>query len=168
MARERMTKEERLAYFNRLVTPDTKLMDLFDEMTILCGDGIFIKEYESGQTVTWNEMHRWTDTVAKGLIAYGIEKGDHVLIWGKNSVEWVVCFLACLKIGAISVLGNTANKESETAYLLKNGDIKMILMDEGLSSVRYEEVMENLCPGCLDRIWNGSGGISLFAIHNFF
>ena len=66
---------------------------------------------------------------------------------------WVVCFLACLKIGAISVLGNTANKESETAYLLKNGDIKMILMDEGLSSVRYEEVMENLCPGCLDRIW---------------
>ena len=157
MARERMTKEERLAYFNRLVTPDTKLMDLFDEMTILCGDGIFIKEYESGQTVTWNEMHRWTDTVAKGLIEYGIEKGDHVLIWGKNSVEWVVCFLACLKIGAISVLGNTANKESETAYLLKNGDIKMILMDEGLNSVRYEEVMENLCPGCLDRIWNGSG-----------
>ena len=44
MARERMTKEERLAYFNRLVTPDTKLMDLFDEMTALCGDGIFIKE----------------------------------------------------------------------------------------------------------------------------
>ena len=150
-----MTRDERLAYFNELVTPNTRLMDIFDRTVDLCGDNIFIKEYETNNTITWNQMRKSTDLLAKGLIAYGIGKGDHVLIWGKNSIQWVICFLACIKIGAISVLGNTANKEMETEYILKNSDIKMVLMDEGINSVQYAQVMEALCPGCLNRKWNG-------------
>ena len=64
-----MTRDERLAYFNELVTPNTRLMDIFDRTVDLCGDNIFIKEYETNNTITWNQMRKATDLLAKGLIA---------------------------------------------------------------------------------------------------
>lgn len=151
MSDTQRAREERLAYFRSLVKLDTRLMDLFDRAVDCNGNGVFLKEYETGRTITWEEMDRLVKALAKGMMKYHIRKGDHVLIWGANSIKWVACFLACLKIGAVSILGNTANKERETSYLLKDGDVRMILMDQGQKSVDYKKVMEVLAPGCCQK-----------------
>lgn len=141
------TREEALTYFKSLVNERTRLMDLFDRAVSLRGDETYLKEYDTGRSVSWNEMDRQVNALAKGLMKYDIQKGDHVLLWGSNSIEWAMSFLACIKIGAVSILGNTANKEREMDYVLKDGDVKLILMDGGSKSVDYRKVMETMVPG---------------------
>lgn len=40
---------------------------------------------------------------ARELEGRGIAKGDHVLIWGENCVEWVIAFFGCAVRGAVAV-----------------------------------------------------------------
>src|SRR5438093_2688025 len=40
---------------------------------------------------------------ARELEKLGIEKGDHILIWGPNSAEWVASFFGCVLRGVIVV-----------------------------------------------------------------
>lgn len=43
------------------------------------------------------------DTLAAALVNVGLEKGDHVAIWGFNSVEWYLSFLAVVRGGFVAV-----------------------------------------------------------------
>ena len=64
--------------------------------------------------VTWRRGYRtirWTyadllqtaHQFTKNLASQGIAKGDHILIWGENSGEWLAAFLGCLLAGAVAV-----------------------------------------------------------------
>ena len=50
---------------------------------------------------------------AQTLIAAGVTPGDRVAILGWNSPDWVINFWACLRIGAVPVLGNAWWGEAE-------------------------------------------------------
>ena len=39
---------------------------------------------------SWGEFDRRVDLAASGLIARGVERGEHVGIWSMNVPEWVV------------------------------------------------------------------------------
>lgn len=43
------------------------------------------------------------ETLAAAMIHLGLEKGDHVALWGFNSIEWYLTFLAIAKANLISV-----------------------------------------------------------------
>src|SRR5215467_219359 len=60
--------------------------------------------------------------LAKGLMALGIEKGDHVAVWATNLPEWVFLEMAIAKIGAVLVTINTNYRAAEIEYALKQGD----------------------------------------------
>lgn len=52
---------------------------------------------------TWKEFNEEAETIAKGFLEMGIQKGDHVAIWATNVPEWMLTFFACTKIGAVLV-----------------------------------------------------------------
>ncbi|HCW80091.1 MAG TPA: AMP-binding protein, partial [Ruminococcaceae bacterium] len=66
---------------------------------------------------TWNEFRDECDRAAKGLLAIGIKKGDHVAIWATNVPEWLITLFAAAKIGAVLVTVNTNYKKVELEYL---------------------------------------------------
>src|SRR5512136_2571925 len=73
---------------------------------------------------TWAEFRDTCNEAAKGLLAMGIGKGDHVAIWATNYPEWLVTMFATAKIGAVLVTVNTSYKIYELEYLLKQSDAK--------------------------------------------
>ena len=39
---------------------------------------------------TWKEFNKEAETIAKGFLEMGIQKGDHVAIWATNVPEWML------------------------------------------------------------------------------
>ncbi len=57
---------------------------------------------ETGE-YTFNKLVSAIDAFTETLIKSGVKKGDHVALWGYNSVNWFVAFQAIIKIGATAV-----------------------------------------------------------------
>lgn len=95
---------------------------------------------------TYREFDERVNTFAKGLMAMGIGKGDHVGIWAKNVPDWLTFMFATAKIGAVLVTVNTAYKSHEVEYVIKQSDMKAIAIIDGFRDVNYIDIMYELVP----------------------
>ena len=95
---------------------------------------------------TWKEFNEEAETIAKGFLNMGIQKGDHVAIWATNVPEWMLTFYACTKIGAVLVTVNTAYKVFELEYLLRQSDSKMLVLIDKFKKNDYIQIVNDLCP----------------------
>lgn len=91
----------------------------------------------------FNELCR---TVAKGFMAMGIQKGDHVAIWATNYPEWVLTQFATAKMGAVLVTVNTNYKIFEVEFLLRQSDSQTLIMNRGFKDSDYVKIINELCP----------------------
>lgn len=91
------------------------------------------------------------DRLAKGLLALGIEKGQHVAVWATNVPEWVFLEIALAKIGAVLVTVNTNCRVSEIEYVLRQGDITTLFMIEEFRGNSYVDSLYQIAPE-LDRL----------------
>src|SRR5918998_6925916 len=71
---------------------------------------------------TYREFKEVVEKCARALMALGLEKGDHVSVWGQNVPEWVILQFATGKVGAVLVTVNPAYKSSELEYVLDQSD----------------------------------------------
>ena len=70
-------------------------------------------------TLSYAEFGARSPTCARGLLAAGIDKGDHVAIWATNVPEWVILQFATAQIGAVLVTINPAYRPFELQYVLQ-------------------------------------------------
>lgn len=99
-----------------------------------------------GLRFTTAEFQAEVNRVARGLMAMGIQKGDHVAIWATNYPQWVQTQFATAKIGAVLVTVNTNYKKYELEYLLKQSDSKMLIMMGGTKDNNYVDHIYAVCP----------------------
>ncbi len=76
--------------------------------------------------LTWQELDRCSDRVAWYFHQEGIRKGQRIGIWGRNSVYWIIVFLALEKLGAQAVLFNPHLVETELKELIDYVEPKAI------------------------------------------
>lgn len=95
---------------------------------------------------TYAEFNAEADRIAKGFLAMGIKKGDHVAIWATNVPEWLLTLCASAKIGAVLVTVNTNYKIFELEYLLKQSDSKLLVAIDGFKDSNYISIINELCP----------------------
>ncbi|HOI40044.1 MAG TPA: AMP-binding protein [Methanobacterium sp.] len=95
---------------------------------------------------TYREFDERVNLLAKGLLAIGIEKGDHVGIWAKNVPDWLTFMFATSKIGVVLVTVNTAYKSHELDYVLKQSDMKALAIIDGFRDVDYVQTVYELVP----------------------
>src|SRR5690242_12865950 len=48
--------------------------------------------------LTYRQLRDITNHLAKGLMALGIEKGEHVAVWASNVPEWIFLQMALARI----------------------------------------------------------------------
>jgi fatty-acyl-CoA synthase len=72
---------------------------------------------------TYAEYRERVNAVARGLMALGLNKGDHIAIWAANLPEWPLIQLAAAKIGLVLVTINPILRALEVEYILKQGDV---------------------------------------------
>ena len=70
-----------------------------------------------GGSISYAELGLRVNSLARGLLGLGIEKGARVLIRLPNCLEFAISFLALVKIGAIPVLQNSLLGPEEVAYV---------------------------------------------------
>ncbi|MGE7942487.1 AMP-binding protein [Lysinibacillus xylanilyticus] len=96
--------------------------------------------------MTYEELNRQSRLVARGLMALGIEKGEHIAVWTTNVPEWVQLQFGTGKMGAPIVTVNTNYRASELEYLLKQSDATTIFLIENYRDHSFMNTLQELCP----------------------
>src|SRR5882724_6715393 len=96
--------------------------------------------------LTYRQYRDEVNRLAKGLLALGIEKGEHVAVWATNLPEWVMLEVALAKIGAVLVTVNTNCRVSEIEYVLRQGDITTLFMIEEFRGNSYVDSLYRIAP----------------------
>ena len=95
---------------------------------------------------SYAEFNRRVDNLARGLLAIGIRKGDHVGIWATNVPDWLTFLFATAKIGSITVTINTAYRTHELEYLVRQSEIKALCLIDGWKDSDYVAMVNQLIP----------------------
>ena len=109
-------------------------------------DSLCVKYTDRDYERTYREFNREVETAAKGFLALGVGKGDHIAIWATNVPEWLITFFAACKIGAVLVTVNTSYKIFEAEYLLRQSDTKALVLIDGFKDSDYIEIINGLVP----------------------
>ena len=95
---------------------------------------------------TWQEFREECDRIARGLMALGINKGDHVALWATNYPEWVVAQFATARIGAVLVTVNPAYRTHELEYLLRQSDAAALMLIGNFRTSDYVGMLQEVVP----------------------
>jgi fatty-acyl-CoA synthase len=101
---------------------------------------------DRGLRLSWRQFDQLCDRVARGLLALGIRKGEHLSIWATNVPEWVVLQFATAKIGAVLVTINTNYKTSELQYILDQSDSSTLFLVQGFKDTDYVQTVCEIVP----------------------
>ena len=95
---------------------------------------------------TFAQLRAECEHLARGLMALGIRKGDHVGIWATNYPEWVVAQFATAKIGAVLVTVNPAYRTHELEYLLHQSEVSALITIGNFRSSDYVSMLNEVVP----------------------
>ena len=84
---------------------------------------------ERGQ-LTWGELHRRTNALARGLAAHGVREGDAVAIMCRNHRGFIEASIAVAKLGADVLYLNTAFSGPQLVELLERDRPQALVLDE--------------------------------------
>ena len=98
------------------------------------------------ERISYAELRRRVDRLARGLLALGIRKDDKVALWLPNRPAWLVAQHACAKIGATVVALNTRYKAHELSYILEQSDAAALILTDHLGPIDFLEVLDEVLP----------------------
>jgi len=103
--------------------------------------------------ISYRELDRQADLVAKALIADGAQPGDRAVIWAPNMWEWVAIAIGIQRAAGVMVPLNTRLKGAEVSDIVRRGAI-VRLFSIGNFLDRYYPVMlkDEAMPGLRRRI----------------
>ncbi len=96
--------------------------------------------------LTHAELKAKVDLVARGLLATGVKKGDHIALLMDNRPEWLLICLAAAKVGAILVPINIRYRLHELAYLLTHARPSVLILIDRFHQADFIEMLFELDP----------------------
>ncbi len=103
--------------------------------------------------LTWAELHAEISTVARFLIADGVDAGDRVAVWAPNTHHWVIAALGAHYAGATLVPVNTRYTGYEAAEILqRTGATVLFVAGPFLGVDRYPALRAAAGPDGLPRL----------------
>jgi len=83
--------------------------------------------------ISYARIENHANKVANFLKSAQIKRGDRVALLYENSFNYIICYYAILKIGAITVALNTETTSDALIYLLNDSGAKAIITNEKFS-----------------------------------
>lgn len=81
------------------------------------------------QTYTYRELFDRADRLAAGFAAWGLKKGDRVAFFMGNRPEFVIAYLAIIRLGAILVPINLRYRRLEISHILDDCAPRLLLTE---------------------------------------
>ena len=104
------------------------------------------------QTLSYAALERVSIQAAGGLHALGIEPGDRVALWLPNVPAYLVLYLACARIGAISVAVNTRYRAAEVEDIIGRTRARVLAMCPGFREIPFMEILDDVHPHALETL----------------
>ncbi len=130
------------------------LYSLLTERIARIGNATTIAARKTGpgawSSITTGEFHRLVLAAAKGLIAFGIGKGDAVTLFSATRFEWGVLDFALAAIGAVNVPVYDTDSAAQAERIINDSGVKLAITDNRERYDRLDSINDQ-CPG-LQRI----------------
>jgi fatty-acyl-CoA synthase len=94
-----------------------------DKTAVICGNTQW----------SYAQFDALVSRLALGLLAVGIQSGDHVAMLARNSHGFAAMRFALARMGAVLVPINFMLKADEVAYILRHAQAKVLVTDSELS-----------------------------------
>ena len=107
-------------------------------------DAIVFPDHRLSYAAFADESH----TIARALLARGVQPGDHIGILATNRPEYPPLLFACVLIGAVAVLLNARFRTQELRHVVRHCDLKWIVTGN-LSAVPSAERLLEAFPELL-------------------
>ncbi|MDQ1663447.1 MAG: long-chain acyl-CoA synthetase, partial [Blastococcus sp.] len=127
------------------IGPDEAVPDLLATNVAEYGDQVGLRRRVDGQwrDVTWKEFGGEVASVAKGLIASGVEAGDRVALQAKTRYEWTVLDFAIWAAGGVVVPIYDSSSADQVAWILSDSGASALIVEtaehaDAVDSIRSE------------------------------
>ena len=85
-------------------------------------------------TLTYGKLEDSTARVASALLALGLNKGDRIAWFGKNSATYFTLFFGAARTGVVMVPIGWRLAEPEAAFIVDNAEAKLLFLGEGFEA----------------------------------
>ena len=117
---------------------------LLDEQAVKFGDR---EALVAGEVrLNFRALRDETRRIAKGLMALGVQRGDHVAILMGNRAEWILAFLALQQLGATAVGLNTWATPREMEQALFHAEVKYLVAVDRFLRNDYRAMTQSMQP----------------------
>ncbi|EKY9715872.1 medium-chain fatty-acid--CoA ligase [Escherichia coli] len=117
-------EQRRAAYRQQGLWGDASLVDYWQQTARAMPDKIAVVD-NHGASYTYSALDHAASCLANWMLAKGIESGDRIAFQLPGWCEFTVIYLACLKIGAVSVPLLPSWREAELVWVLNKCQAKM-------------------------------------------
>lgn len=117
-------EQRRVAYRQQGLWGDASLADYWQQTARAMPDKIAVVD-NHGASYTYSALDHAASCLANWMLAKGIESGDRIAFQLPGWCEFTVIYLACLKIGAVSVPLLPSWREAELVWVLNKCQAKM-------------------------------------------
>jgi len=90
-----------------------------------------IEPEAGGKEYTYQWLDEKSSVLAASLAGMGVEPGDRIVLWMKNSLGYILSFYGILKAGGIVVPVSTHYGEREVLYQLRETEVKAMITSDG-------------------------------------
>ncbi len=98
------------------------------------------------QRLTYAQLLERVRALSAGLASIGVERGDRVVLWMTNRLEWVISCFAAVRLGAAVVPVNTFLKAPEIAYCIAQSGARHLIMLDRFRKLDMPEILAGIAP----------------------
>jgi long-chain acyl-CoA synthetase len=96
------------------------------------------------QTTSWGQAYESAEDIAAGLLSLGLAVGDRVAILAGTREEWVLCDLALVMAGGVTVPLYPSNTAEQCAYILADSETSVLFVENEKQLAKIEQVRKQL------------------------
>jgi len=91
--------------------------------------------------LTWRELDREVEAVARGLCGLGLRPGDRAGVWAANCAEWILLQYACARAQVVLINVNPAYRSHELRYVLQRSGMRALFLYDADERGDYRAIL---------------------------
>lgn len=96
--------------------------------------------------LTYGQLLDRVRHLSAGLASIGVRRGDRVVLWMTNRLEWVISSFAAVRLGAAVVPVNTFLKPPEVQYCIAQSGARHLIMLDRFRKLDMPAMLAQICP----------------------
>lgn len=109
---------------------------------------------------TYSEVDCIARNISEYLLECGVEKGDRIVIFCDNSIQYIAAFFGTLRINAVAVPVNPAKMTDSILYIVEKCSPRLLLACDS-TIAKLDKIGSRLCVNMINidrcNLWNNPG-----------